>query len=90
MQRHLAALEPDLVETTGTGLLTLVAAAGGLAPARTHAATDTVRGALAALSGLQSIQTHVCNSFDHSARTKKATLVIIPRTAGVSSSSRVW
>ena len=49
MQRHLAALEPDLVETTGTGLLTLVAAAGGLAPARTHAATDTVRGALAAL-----------------------------------------
>jgi hypothetical protein len=38
----LTALETDLVEAAGTGLLTLVAAAAGLAKAGTDAATDAL------------------------------------------------
>ena len=89
MQGHLAAFEADLVEAASTGFLTLVATAGGLAPAGAHAATDAVCLALGALIGLNGIQTHLTVTSDHSTRTRNATLVIIPRTAGVSSSSRV-
>jgi hypothetical protein len=41
LQRHLTALETDLVETAGTGLLPLVTATAGLAQTAADAATDT-------------------------------------------------
>src|SRR5882757_977529 len=44
MQRHLAALEADLVEAAGTGLLALVAAPRSLAPTAADAAPDPVPG----------------------------------------------
>ncbi len=52
LQRHLAALEADLVEATCTGFLALVAATGGFAKTRAHATASTLAflpGALARL-----------------------------------------
>src|SRR5207244_433021 len=56
MQRHLAALEADLVESARTRALALVAAPGGLAPAGRAAAADAVAAALGARRGLQFIE----------------------------------
>jgi inorganic triphosphatase YgiF len=57
MQRHLTALEANLVEATGAGLLALVAAARGLAPAGANAAADAMTLALGASGGLEGVQT---------------------------------
>src|SRR5690606_33419637 len=84
LQRHLAAFEAQLVEAARTRLLTLVAATGGLAQPRADSATDALSGRSAAGRRLQFIQLHACTF------TRYETLSIIPRTAGVSSSSRVW
>ena len=46
LQRHLTALEADLVETARTGLLAFVAAPCGFAQARTDAAADATLGVL--------------------------------------------
>jgi hypothetical protein len=46
------------VETAGTGLLTLVAAAASLAQAGTDAATDATLGVLGALCRLNIIELH--------------------------------
>ena len=59
IQRHLAALETDLVKAAGARLLALVAAAGGLAPAGTDAAADAMARTLAAGGGFQIVQAHV-------------------------------
>src|SRR5260370_41349067 len=61
MQRHLAALEADLVEAARAGLLALVPAARGLAPARAAAAADAMPVLLRARCGLQGIQSHGLN-----------------------------
>src|SRR5690349_18855243 len=58
MQRHLPALEADLVEAAGARLLSLVAAAGGLAPARAATAADAVARATGALGGAELVQFH--------------------------------
>jgi hypothetical protein len=58
LQRHLPALEADLVESTRAGALALVAAPGGLAPSRAHPAADAVAILLRARGGLQRIQSH--------------------------------
>src|SRR5262249_6174520 len=83
LQRHLAAFETDLVKTAGTALLALVATARGLAQARTDAAADAAARLLAAVCRLDLVQFH------HSTFTRYATLLILPRAAGVSSSVRV-
>jgi hypothetical protein len=62
LQRHLAALEADLVVTTGTGFLALVATASGLAQARTNAATHAALGVLGTGAGLNGVEFHVCLS----------------------------
>src|SRR5690606_15054641 len=59
LQRHLAALEADLVKTTGARLLTLVATSGRLAEpgadAPAHAATRATR----AIGRLDAVEFHV-------------------------------
>ena len=52
LQRHLAALEADLVVAAGAGLLALVAASRGLAQARADAAADAAAVLLGARGGL--------------------------------------
>ncbi len=59
MQRHLAALEADLVVAARARALTLVAAACGLAPAGAAAAADTVARVLLAGRGLECVEAHV-------------------------------
>ena len=59
MQRHLAAFEAHLVESAGTGLLALVATAGGLAQAGADAAAYAAARLLLALVGLDRVQFHV-------------------------------
>src|SRR5205085_4709014 len=53
-----AALEADLVKAAGARLLALVAAAGGLAPARADAAADAVAVVLRARRRLEFVQFH--------------------------------
>src|SRR4051812_15048560 len=84
MQWHLPALGADLVEAARAGALPLVAATGRLTPARADAAADAMPGALRARRGLESVQFHV------SIRTRWLTLLIMPRTAGVSTNSTTW
>src|SRR5690606_38855139 len=59
LQRHLAALEADLVVAAGPRVLTLRAASRRLALARARAAPDSGRRLTAARSRLQFIQPHV-------------------------------
>src|SRR5262249_17205922 len=59
LQRHLAALEADLVEAPGTRLLTLVAAPGRLARARADAAADASAIAARARGGFDRVQFHL-------------------------------
>src|SRR5690606_30813503 len=78
-QRHLTAFETDLVETTGTGLLTLVAATGSLAQAAADTATDTLLGVSGACGRLDCVQFHVltlylhqvCDLVDHAAHGRR-------------------
>src|SRR5574337_505768 len=89
LQRHLAAFETDLVVAAGARMLALVAAPGGLAQTRPDAAADAPPCLLRARRGRQRIEFHRCPVVAaHSTSTRYATLSIIPRTAGVSSSSR--
>src|SRR5690606_28988230 len=59
LQRHLAALEADLVISAGAGVLTLRAAARGLALPGAAAAADARPLLAAALGGFQRVQAHV-------------------------------
>jgi hypothetical protein len=68
LQRHLAALEADLVEAAGARLLALVATPGGLAQAAADAAPDTLRSVLGAGARLQVVEFHA-HSFPLSLRT---------------------
>src|SRR5262249_28600246 len=89
LQRHLAAFEADLVEAARARLLALVAAAARFAEARADAAADAALGVLGARAGLQRVEFHVLSSARaQSTFTRYETLLIIPRTAGVSSNSR--
>ncbi len=98
LQRHLAAFEADLVEAAGARFLALVAAAGGLAqpepmPRPTRRAAFLLPAAglivfsrMVAISAWRSwSSTRAQATF-----TRYATLLIMPRTAGVSSTSTVW
>ena len=89
LQRHLAAFEADLVVAAGARLLALVATAGGLAQARADAAADAAARLLAAGGRLDGVELHVCPVLDvrcaQSTCTRYETLLIMPRTAGVSS-----
>src|SRR5688500_10181762 len=60
MQRHLSALEADLVEAAGAGALALVTAARGFAPAGADAAADAVAVLLGAGRRFESIKSHRC------------------------------
>ena len=82
-------VDEAMLKAAGARLLAFVTAARGLAPTAAHAASNAVMSVLRALSGLDGIQTHFGSSLDHSTRTRYAILLIMPRTAGVSSSSRV-
>src|SRR6185369_12734453 len=71
--------ETDLVETAGTGLLTLVATAASLAKAGTDAATNAATFLLGAFTRLDSIQTHgltlnldeILNLLNHAANCRR-------------------
>src|SRR5690606_7950679 len=56
LQRHLTALEADLMETAGTRFLTFVATASGFTQARADAATDTAASMLGAFGWFQRIK----------------------------------
>src|SRR5574343_1924272 len=58
LQRHLTAFEADLVVTTRTGFLTLVATASGLAQTGANATADATCGVLGAVSGFDAIEFH--------------------------------
>jgi hypothetical protein len=60
VQRHLAALEADLVEAACARLLALVATTRGLAPAGADATTDAMAIALGAIGRFEIVQTHDC------------------------------
>src|SRR5947209_4016904 len=59
LQRHLAALEADLVKAARARLLTLVAATGSLAEPRADAATDAATRLVRARSGLDRVELHI-------------------------------
>jgi len=86
MHRHLAALEADLVIAARTGLLALVTAPGSFAQARTNATSHATLVFLGAVSRFNRIQFHLK---PHTSP-DTATLVIMPRFSGVSSTSTVW
>src|SRR5205814_473814 len=89
LQRHPAAFEAHLVVAARTRLLALVAATGRLAQARPDATTDATLGVLGARARLDGVEFHVLSSEGaYSTFTRYETLLIMPRTAGVSSSSR--
>jgi hypothetical protein len=73
----LTALEADLVETTGTGLLTLVTTAGSLAETTTDA-TDTLCSVLGARCGFDGIQAHLSLTLN-----EVSDLVIMPHCRGI-------
>src|ERR1017187_3072115 len=58
VQRHLAALEAALLAEAGAGPLSLAAAGGGLAVARSHTAPDTLAHVLLPGGGFQSAKIH--------------------------------
>jgi hypothetical protein len=58
VQRHLAALEANLVVAARARALALVAEAGGLAPAGADTTPDAVAALLGAPSGLEYVQAH--------------------------------
>src|SRR5690606_15421686 len=58
LQRHLTALEADLVKTARTGLLAFVATATGLAQTGTDATADPALRVLGAGCGLQRIESN--------------------------------
>src|SRR5688572_18707475 len=89
LQRHLAAFEADLVVAALAGLLALAALAAGLALAGRGAAPDAQALALAARARLQSVQSHVLAPQAFSTASRCFAALIIPRTAGVSSTTRV-
>src|SRR5690606_27177408 len=63
LQRHLAAFEPKLVESTRAGVLALVAAAAGLSQARPDAATQPLARGLRTRCRFQIVQAHhTCSS----------------------------
>src|SRR5882724_1206892 len=86
LQRHLAAFETDLVITTGTRLLTFVATTRRFAQARTNATADAALVVLGAFCRLDAVEFHVRSLEPQSTLTRYETLLIMPRTAGVSSS----
>jgi hypothetical protein len=59
LQRHLTALEADLVESAGSGALTFDAAPAGLALARGMSAAQALGGGAAAATGMQGVQAHL-------------------------------
>jgi hypothetical protein len=58
LQRHLTALETDLVVAARTGLLTFVTTAGCFTEAGADAATDTALGMLGTIGGLDCVEFH--------------------------------
>src|SRR5690606_23816574 len=91
LQRHLTAFETDFVEATRTGLLTFVTTTGRFAQAGADTATDATLSVLGAVRRLNGVQFHDvlrvrAEAYD-TTFTRYATLLIMPRTAGVSSSS---
>src|SRR5580765_5755146 len=86
LQRHLAAFEADLVVAARTRLLALVAAARGLAQTGADATTDAATRLLGAFARLDGVEFHVLVlGVLQSTLTRYETLLIMPRTAGVSS-----
>ena len=59
MQRHLTAFEADLVEATGTRLLSLVATACGLTQTGADATAHATLGVLGTSGGLDGIELHL-------------------------------
>src|SRR4051794_16421518 len=86
VERHLAALEA-LDGDAGAGFLALDAATGGLALARADAAAHAHAGLAGAGVVGDFVQSHFADS--SSTRTRWCTLLIMPRTDGVSSRTRL-
>src|SRR5439155_1098520 len=95
VKRRLATLEPGWNAATGPGLLALGAAAGGLAPAGSMPSSQAARRLVGSRLGTQFVQLRDPESSDLAGRagpvtsSRKATLRIMPRFAGVSSTSTV-
>jgi len=90
LKRHLSTLEPRLRAPAGTGVLSLVAFASGLAVARTHAPSYPFSFFPRSLWRFQFSQIHSYPLFDHSiTSTKWLTRRTIPRTSGRSGRTKV-
>src|SRR5439155_15770240 len=89
LQRHLPALEADLVVAALARALPLGAAAAGLALARGGTAAYAPGGAPGAGSGLQCVQSHRFQA-PFSTRSRWVAAAIMPRFAGVSDTDTLW
>src|SRR5690606_5613791 len=87
LQRHLTTLETGLDGAARTGSLAFMTMTAGLAEAAADTTAEALGGRTGTLCGAQFVQTH---RHSPSTRTMYETLLIMPRTEGVSSTSTVW